>query len=73
MPLEELGIDDEKLRDLAKDRKKKRAFYFATLFPKIIEDAKSVGLHFDEKLIWRLADEVVEATADGEMSLQDVG
>ena len=57
--LEELGIDDEKLRELARDTKKKRAFYFATLFPKIIEDARSVGLHFDEKLIWRKADEFV--------------
>ena len=57
--LEELGVDDEKLRELAGDTKKKRACYFATLFPRIIEDAKSVGLRFDEKLVWRKADEFV--------------
>jgi hypothetical protein len=62
--LEELGIDGEKLRELARDTKKKRAFYFATLFPKIIKDAKSVGLHFDEKLIWRKADEFVSDSAE---------
>jgi len=69
--LVELGLDDEKLKELAKDTGKKRRFYFETLFPTVVEDARTVGLRFDERLVWRKADEVLEAVAKGELSLRD--
>lgn len=71
--LVELGLDDERIRQLATDTGKKRRFYFERLFPRINENAGAVGLRFDRKLIWRKADELVEGVLMGQKSIQEGG
>ena len=63
--LTELGFDDERIKQLAEDTQKKREFYHDVLFPRINESARAVGLQFDEKLIWRKADELIKSVAAG--------
>jgi hypothetical protein len=69
--LRELGVYDRRVVELVADTKEKRDFYFRTLFPKVAGDVESVGLRFDEKLIWRITDELLEKVAAGEMSLDE--
>jgi len=56
---EELGIDDERVRELVGNKSEKREVYFERLFPKVIDSGGVVGLNFDEPLVWRIADEVL--------------
>jgi hypothetical protein len=68
--LTELGIDKKRVIELAQNTKAKREFYFETLFPKVKEAAEAVMLKFDEKLVWRIADELFEGVVKGEKVLE---
>jgi hypothetical protein len=65
-----LGIDKERVIELAQDTKARREFYFGTLFPKVKEITEAVMLKFDEKLVWRIADELFEGVVRGEKVLE---
>lgn len=56
---DELGVDEQRLVELASNKKEKREFYFDELFPKVINSAQSLDLEFSEPLVWRVADEIL--------------
>jgi hypothetical protein len=67
--LKGMNINDDKVLEFVKNKKKKREFFFNKLFPKVINDAKSIALRVDDKLIWSRADKLFEAVASGKVSL----
>ncbi len=67
---QELGLGQERILELAGRKREKRRFYFETLFPSVADTTRTIGLRFDQDLIWRKADELIELAAEGHWGME---